>query len=1010
MGGSVSRVWQGVKNATISASIAFVVSGFNPVAAGTVFVASYASSVMQQRALKKSRSQFNFSYSAQDRKIIVRSPTTARRIVFGTCKISGPLVSAFSTGTDHEYLHLNICLAGHPLSSIDDVYFNDILATDARFNGFHRIKKHLGSYNQQADTDLVAEVSQVNAAHKGTGTSYLYTRLKWDKTGKAWPSGLPNISAVVKGHPLFDPRGAVAANVTDVTVRTVSGSQYVLYTSSEASFVSGEFVFITGLRAQGLYGYYQIFEYNDRLSQARRLFRLMDASGKIVNTGISASNLQGKIYRTSFSSNPALCILTYCLMPEKLGGLGATEDEIDWSYFISAANICDQDINETSTPYKRYSLNGVIDTEQTPMDILQLMLTSCAGSVVYSNGKIRLFVGAATLSTNTIDETWLRGNLSVSTGTGRANIYNSVTGTYIDPVKFWQEVNFPKVQNATYKTKDGKFELTRDIELPFTTNIRNAQRLAHIALEESRQNITVNLKCNLKALQVNVWDVVSLTIAHLGWTNKKFRIVHWMVGDDGIGIDLTLREYADDIYNWNHQIYGQIQTDIAPNTTLANPFAIGAVQNIQASSGDNTLIRVTHNQVAPRVLVKWDRLSGFINGYEIRYKPVSSDSYQFINALGEQTSVYINNVVEATTYDIGVRGVSSSAKGEWQQITHKVVGKLAIPASPSSFSFETLPNGARRLIWMHHNQPVDFAGYKISYAGGSNAKLQDMQPLYQGLLTLSWYDFNHLAAGEYIFAVQTVDTSNLHSEPKYLTATLSPLVTSNYVIHSQREEDNYTQNILNGFIVNKTILANSVNKVGALGATVSVLPDRIAELGGATANIEYTTNSFDTGRESSFRIDVNAQGLGEKEYQIQLGSQNAGQASGTWQALTNNPVTARFIRLKVIVKGQNPTIDSINWKISAQAKEQSYNDINTATSSLPTFKKIATGHFWVGMDAIKITQSTIISMQNVGPGWSWEIISRSKNMVGNYWGTEFKIYNANKQLADAVVDIYLKGY
>jgi hypothetical protein len=71
-----------------------------------------------------------------------------------------------------------------------------------------RIKKYLGTAAQTADADLVAESGGTwTSAHRGRGICYLYVRLKYhqDVFGQV---GIPNISCVVKGKKVWDPRSA----------------------------------------------------------------------------------------------------------------------------------------------------------------------------------------------------------------------------------------------------------------------------------------------------------------------------------------------------------------------------------------------------------------------------------------------------------------------------------------------------------------------------------------------------------------------------------------------------------------------------------------------------------------------------------------------------------------------------------------------------------------------------------------------------------------------------------
>ncbi len=72
-----------------------------------------------------------------------------------------------------------------------------------------RIKQHLGSDTQVADADLVSEVSNWTTAHRLQGIAYLYVRLKYD--ADAFPSGIPNISAEIKGKKILDFRDGSTA-------------------------------------------------------------------------------------------------------------------------------------------------------------------------------------------------------------------------------------------------------------------------------------------------------------------------------------------------------------------------------------------------------------------------------------------------------------------------------------------------------------------------------------------------------------------------------------------------------------------------------------------------------------------------------------------------------------------------------------------------------------------------------------------------------------------------------
>src|SRR6185503_12405946 len=72
-----------------------------------------------------------------------------------------------------------------------------------------RVKKFTGADNQAASPDLVAEVPGWDASHTLSGISYVYVRLQYDPS--IFSSGIPNISAVIKGKKVYDPRNDTTA-------------------------------------------------------------------------------------------------------------------------------------------------------------------------------------------------------------------------------------------------------------------------------------------------------------------------------------------------------------------------------------------------------------------------------------------------------------------------------------------------------------------------------------------------------------------------------------------------------------------------------------------------------------------------------------------------------------------------------------------------------------------------------------------------------------------------------
>lgn len=153
---------------------------------------------------------------------MVRSPISARQIIYGQSKVSGTVVYLSVTGTKNEYLHMVIAVAGHEVQEIGDVYFNEDLvltgsadgSATGKYAGYADIYKKLGASGQTAFSTLVTDTASLTdgkwtSAHKLTGIACVYVRLKWST--EVFVGGIPNVSFIVKGKKVYDPRTATTA-------------------------------------------------------------------------------------------------------------------------------------------------------------------------------------------------------------------------------------------------------------------------------------------------------------------------------------------------------------------------------------------------------------------------------------------------------------------------------------------------------------------------------------------------------------------------------------------------------------------------------------------------------------------------------------------------------------------------------------------------------------------------------------------------------------------------------
>jgi hypothetical protein len=618
----------------------------------TTFIVVTAASMAASKLLAPKMPSFSDS-SMTDRSQMVRNPISARSMVYGKCRVSGTIVYLSTTGDKNQFLHIVVTLAGHEIQAIDEIYFNDeLVPLDAVFTneptGFYagvaRINKHLGETYQTVDEDLEDDTDSLTDGkwtehHRLRGIAYLYVRLTWD--AEKYPSGIPNISAVIRGKKVLDPR-----------------------------------------------------------------------------TG-----------NTAYSANAALCLRDY--LTDTSLGMGMTAAEVDDTAFGVAATICEEQVQIlplSPVAYEnRYEANGVIVTSASPDENIGKLLSAMGGLIAYTGGRIVPYASAYRIPTVTLTEKHFVGPLNVQTRTSARDRVNSVKGVYVSETNNWQVTDFPTISSPTYVTQDNNNVFFRDVVLPFTTSPSCAQRLAVLELRRAREEITFSARFRLEAMQVRAGDTVMITNEKLGWSSKVFEVMEWNFASDGtppqVFIDMTLRETDAEVYSWD--VDEEIFVEDSPNTTLPDPFTLGAPTNLSLTADGTTQLVQADGAIIPRIRVGWTPPAEafIISGGEvvIEYKPSTSVTYLTANTVkGEVTEEFIDAGIKVgTNYNVQIYGLSKFGVS-----TTYTAGSITVspdttpPAVPTSLTAIAGTGQIISLDWAD-NTELDLSEYGV-YRNTSN--------------------------------------------------------------------------------------------------------------------------------------------------------------------------------------------------------------------------------------------------------------------------------------------------
>ena len=428
---------------------------------------------------------------------------------------------------------------------------------------------------------------------------------------------------------------------------------------------------------------------------------------KILNVSTSA---------TAYSNNPANIIYDYLISSN---GFGASTGEIDLPSFQQAYSDCNDSISITGGTQSRYTCNGVIILNRKPVEVIEDLVSSCAGTLTYQQGKFKLKVGKATSSTRTLTDDDLAGELKIATRPKRSQLYNKVKGTFIDADTNYSIKEFNTQESSAYQTSDGE-TIVNEIELPFTTNAVEAQRLALIVLKQSRQMMTLELLLKPEHLDFGVGDVFALTSTKLGFTAKKFYILSYTLNAD-LSVSIVGQEYADTVFDFSAGTE-QVTLATASAITLPSPTSVTAPSSITTS--DNMVASndgIVSVELTATIAVPTE---AFIGQYELEYKKSTDSTYIFAGRSSNNTFI-ISNVEDNVTYNlrgkiINTVGVSSS----YVTANHLVIGKTSPPNDIANFRAE--PNGNQLVLSWDAPSDLDLSHITINYANTlSNADFQN---------------------------------------------------------------------------------------------------------------------------------------------------------------------------------------------------------------------------------------------------------------------------------------------
>lgn len=521
-----------------------------------------------------------------------RNPNAPWRIVYGHTRIAGVVTFLSTTGSNNEYIHMVLTLCRGKVHQVGTMYFDGTaIPVDGGGNGQGQWSGYVHIETDVGDPDNTAQpfpgLASADPGHWTAsclqrGHAKAYVQLKW--SANLFSNGIPNITFDVQGREVYDPRSATvgysenpALCIADYLQDQTLGLQADPSEVNEGTVIAAANVCDEAVTLKGTI-----------TSAVRNAGTGHGGTGYVTGdlVAVNGGNGDGALWVAETTAG---------------GVVQRLNVEYAGSGYSDASNVATSgghgsgltvDITTFSGTEPQYTSNGAFESTQTPGSLLTDLAGAMAGYITYVQGQFVLCAGAYSSPVASLGDDDLRAPLEVQTRLSRRDLCNAVHGSYLSEANDWQATDYPAIIDGAYVDEDGGTLLWKQLDLPYTISASMCQRIAKIQLERLRRQVIVTAHCKLTAGAIQPTDVISLTHARFGWTNKTFFVTDVSLATDpdqgdapALGIDLLLAETDADVYTWSP---GNEAAAAQASANIVLPVA-DAVSSVNGTTGDVTL-------------------------------------------------------------------------------------------------------------------------------------------------------------------------------------------------------------------------------------------------------------------------------------------------------------------------------------------------------------------------------------------------------------------------------------
>ena len=518
---------------------------------------------------------------------------------------------------------------------------------------------HHGAATQTADPMLRASVaSEWTTAHKLNGITYIAASYEYDT--KAMFKSVPQLTVVVKGQKVYDPR-------LDSTVTGGSGSQRLATPSTYAWNDNAACCFLN---------YITNDEYGKGLTASDLDLESFIVAAVLTDTLVDTPDFNGSYASTTWSASDGSNQVTFSnesqwskyklgdtlFLKDSSGNLIIDEKTItdiqrNAFYGQTQQNIIiiddefDDDYDDEGgtslVKSKRFHCNGVIDTNKNVIENAKELLGNMRGIFNYVDGKYELLIEDTGSSEFTVTDDHIIDGISIDYG-NKDNRANKVVVEFFNGAQGYEQDTATIYHNnstSTYKDDDGGEELEVKVSAPLAVSPYVAWNMGKAVLARSRYQTSINFMATPELYKVNVGSIITVDYAGLGLTNpvKLFRIETMDLQANGL-IAVSAIEYID-IYTWEIPPVESVPPKSDPPTGFELVVPTGLSFTDSSSSNPRAFLTWTENTDYP---VDLYRATVLDSGSKPVVNKTVNDNYVYLDllAVGSYTATVtaINSV------------------------------------------------------------------------------------------------------------------------------------------------------------------------------------------------------------------------------------------------------------------------------------------------------------------------------------------------------------------------------